>query len=128
MRYEEFDEEPYDDNPPPSGDFVCDCCGMSCRPKLVDEGIGCYEYWGFKGTDVRYEWRSSCCEASLVEGGSKLMRAVNRIAKKCYTLGCGKQILPGERYLERVFKCWRENGPSWFVTERTKYGLGSSRS
>lgn len=55
--YEEYD----------GSDPHCTECGESCTPKQIDEGIGAYEYHGYKGVDVRLVWVSDCCEAE-VEG------------------------------------------------------------
>jgi hypothetical protein len=46
---------------------VCDVCGRSCQLKLVDFGIGPYEFWGAKGTHTDYAWASDCCEAEVHE-------------------------------------------------------------
>lgn len=44
------------------GPFLCLCCGKRCALKVTDEGIGDYEYWGAKGTDVQLVLSSDCCE------------------------------------------------------------------
>ena len=42
---------------------VCSECGSSCLCKALDFGIGGYEYWGSRGTDIQLEAVSDCCEA-----------------------------------------------------------------
>ena len=43
----------------------CSCCGQECEVKVVDNGIGSYEFWGAKGYDSRPEAVSECCEADV---------------------------------------------------------------
>ena len=47
--------------------MTCPACGKETRGEWVDFGIGAYEYWGAPGVDVRMDYVSSCCEASLPE-------------------------------------------------------------
>ena len=46
---------------------ICSECGEECIPKVIDSGIGPYEYWGARGVDVRLEEVSPCCEAEMKE-------------------------------------------------------------
>lgn len=50
---------------------LCTCCGLPAEPKLIDTGIGAYEFWGSKGNDVHTEKVSKCCEAGLVPNTSQ---------------------------------------------------------
>lgn len=43
----------------------CGHCGQPCEVRVVDHGIGAYEYWGGKGTDTRIEAESDCCGAGV---------------------------------------------------------------
>ena len=45
----------------------CEDCGQPCRAKLIDVGIGAYEYWGDKSVDSNKVWASDCCEASVFQ-------------------------------------------------------------
>ena len=54
-------------------DTFCSACRKPCEVKLVDDGIGPYEFWGMKGTDTRMVAVSDCCEYDLMhEDGSPL--------------------------------------------------------
>jgi len=43
----------------------CESCKCTCNPKLVDNGIGMYEYWGSKEVDVQLDVESDCCGAPV---------------------------------------------------------------
>jgi len=47
--------------------FICGECGRECRPVKVEDGIGRYEYWGYRGIDRRYSYVSHCCEAEIFD-------------------------------------------------------------
>ena len=55
-RYSEGDE--------PIG--VCCECGEFCTGRLVDNGIGPYEYGSLVGCDEKWEWVSPCCHAEIL--------------------------------------------------------------
>lgn len=42
---------------------ICSACKEPCTVKIIDNGIGSYEYWGAKGRDIQLEAVSDCCEA-----------------------------------------------------------------
>lgn len=44
----------------------CTECGENCTVIGVDNGIGPYEFWGQKGTDVQIDLVSNCCEAKVI--------------------------------------------------------------
>jgi len=46
---------------------ICESCGNDCIAKVVDNGIGSYEYWGSWGTDVRLAVESNCCDADCID-------------------------------------------------------------
>ena len=50
-----------------SGPFWCCNCNKECDLKVTDEGIGDYEYWGAKGTDVQLVLSSDCCDENYTE-------------------------------------------------------------
>ncbi len=50
-----------------SGPFFCCNCKQECDLKVTDEGIGAYEYWGAKGTDVQLVLSSDCCDDDYTE-------------------------------------------------------------
>lgn len=54
-----------DDDEPVTG--WCECCGEECIAIEVDNGIGAYEYWGFKGVDRRIDIESNCCNAKVLD-------------------------------------------------------------
>lgn len=43
----------------------CTECGEECSIKVIDEGIGSYEFWGARGIHVDKRTVSSCCEAEV---------------------------------------------------------------
>lgn len=45
---------------------TCTACGQPCQVGLVDFGIGSYEFWGHKATDIDIVAVSDCCEAPVV--------------------------------------------------------------
>jgi hypothetical protein len=47
--------------------MTCGKCKKECDPFVIDEGIGAYEYWGFKGYDRRLVLYSACCEAEVLD-------------------------------------------------------------
>ena len=49
------------------GPFWCSCCKQECALHITDEGIGDYEYWGAKGTDVQLVLSSDCCDSDYTE-------------------------------------------------------------
>lgn len=62
-------DELYDDPDDYTGSVTTYCgdCGKECRAVKVDQGIGAYEYWGFKGFHHDWQWVSDCCEAELLD-------------------------------------------------------------
>ena len=48
-------------------DGFCGDCGMPTDGKWEDHGIGPYEYFGARGTQVKWQWGSECCEALVYE-------------------------------------------------------------
>lgn len=52
---------------PANSPFLCTECELPCEAKVMDLGIGAYEYWGEKGVDSRPETVSTCCEARVVK-------------------------------------------------------------
>lgn len=50
MPYDDYD--PYEYEPDPPEKVLCKECDEYVEPYFVDEGIGSYEYWGYKGNDV----------------------------------------------------------------------------
>ena len=47
--------------------MYCGDCGKVCSQKLVDMGIGPYEFWGRPGFDTNKQWVSDCCESTVFE-------------------------------------------------------------
>ena len=47
--------------------FRCTSCGEECGGKYVDNGIGSYEYWGYRGRHVQKDLASDCCEKDVEE-------------------------------------------------------------
>lgn len=43
----------------------CGGCGNPCSTKIIDDGIGGYEFWGSKGYDSQKWVGSDCCEDTL---------------------------------------------------------------
>lgn len=100
---------------PPKG--ICEECGQECLAIRLDDGIGPYEFWGFKGVDHDYYWGSPCCSAKLIEGGNSLLQTRVVKAKKQYK---EENIEEGEQYIKETWRYWRKNGPSWIIIKRKK--------
>jgi hypothetical protein len=47
------------------GTMICTGCDQPCKAKIIDAGIGEYEFWGQKGTDVNKQTVSACCEEAI---------------------------------------------------------------
>lgn len=45
--------------------YICEFCENPCNGIWVDYGIGEYEFWGSKGSDVDVLFVSDCCESPL---------------------------------------------------------------
>jgi hypothetical protein len=45
--------------------IICPLCKKECTPIRIDDGIGPYEWWGFKG--IHHDWRivSDCCHEDV---------------------------------------------------------------
>lgn len=49
--------------------YRCAGCGAEIDPnngRVVDDGIGFFEHFGFVGTDVSLRWASLCCEQDII--------------------------------------------------------------
>lgn len=49
--------------------YRCAGCGKEIDPndgKMVDFGIGEYEFWGTRCIDIRWNYVSPCCEADIL--------------------------------------------------------------
>ena len=62
--------------------FVCSSCGKECNPEVIDFGIGPYECWGARGTDVQEATVSNCCEAAVYAFNSDDLLNFNEIAQE----------------------------------------------
>jgi len=47
--------------------FTCSLCGKKTRPKVIDIGIGMYEYWGARAFHSKLIVVSECCGERLEE-------------------------------------------------------------
>ena len=45
--------------------MICPFCHNECSVIAIDEGIGPYECWGFKGVDTDIVPASDCCHAQI---------------------------------------------------------------
>ena len=61
---------------------ICSDCKEPCEVIIVDSGIGSYEYWGAKGTDVQLEAVSNCCNAPAYIDSSKDFVTVSMIKEE----------------------------------------------
>ena len=50
---------------------ICGACDAPCKVIVADQGIGAYEFWGSKGTDVDLQAVSDCCEYTAYTDSSK---------------------------------------------------------
>jgi hypothetical protein len=46
---------------------TCAVCKNECNAKVVDNGIGSYEYWGIRGFDSQKSIESDCCDAPCID-------------------------------------------------------------
>lgn len=47
--------------------MTCSECEQECRPCVVDDGIGPYDFGGAYGCDTRPRIASDCCEADVLD-------------------------------------------------------------
>jgi len=52
---------------------ICSDCGKESTAKVIDEGIGSYEYWGANYVDHDYVVVSECCEAECSDSSGNLL-------------------------------------------------------
>lgn len=52
-------------------DLICEECGEPCEGSFVDFGIGPGEFWGQKFNDVKMQYVSTCCEATVLLDGQE---------------------------------------------------------
>jgi hypothetical protein len=52
---------------PADSPFLCSDCHEPCEAKIVDLGIGRFEYWGSKEVDSQPTTVSTCCGAQVVK-------------------------------------------------------------
>jgi hypothetical protein len=57
-----------DDNLPEDENY-CSNCLKPCDGVMVDNGIGCYEYWGRKDVDTNWCFESECCGSTVMYNG-----------------------------------------------------------
>lgn len=72
MDTEQQDMEEFDDFHDEYDEFDsvfgwCSECGKECEGKVIDDGIGTYEFWGSKCVDNDYKVVSDCCEGEVLE-------------------------------------------------------------
>lgn len=96
--------------------IICEECHEQCNIKVVDNGFS-FEFGSEVGFHSLKANVSSCCESTYIKGGSKLLRNVVRTARKDHRDG---RIKRGDRYKERVVYSWKQNGPGWLHTTKTK--------
>ena len=46
---------------------TCANCGFECEVRVIDVGVGHYEYWGATGWDSKLVVVSSCCEDDVFD-------------------------------------------------------------
>lgn len=60
-----FCGDPDDDHETITG--WCECCSQECEGIEVDNGVGRYEFWGFKGTHHQIDIESLCCNSRVLD-------------------------------------------------------------
>ena len=87
---------------------ICTACGEECGGKVLDEGIGSYEYWGAKGVHHDYRTVSDCCEEDIAEEGSVVVDETKiHMARKDHLDSKGQVIVhAGHKYRRRYFRSW----------------------
>lgn len=96
---------------------ICSDCGNACTAKMVDMGIGPYEFWGDRGVHTDWQAVSPCCEAEIVEGGESVVRRAVHTARRDHKDG---KIKAGDKYSLTVLRHWRKDGPHWITTNKRK--------
>lgn len=94
---------------------ICESCGEACTARVVDMGIGAYEYWGAREVHHDYQVVSPCCDAEVVKGGETLVRVSEHTARADHKDG---KVKKGDRYKVWVTRHWRSGGPWWITTRK----------
>jgi len=96
---------------------ICEACGEECQEVQIDQGFGPYEYGSIHDIHQDWVWVSPCCEAEVVPGGVKLVREKTHTARRDHKDG---KIKVGDRYEVKVFRHWKEGGPSWITSSKRR--------
>lgn len=89
---------------------ICSECGEACEVGIEDNSFS-HEF----GVEHVYDEVSSCCGATVLEGGVTEVRSAIHYAKRDHKDG---SVKAGEWYVVRVFRHWVKNGPSWITTTK----------
>jgi hypothetical protein len=57
-------------------DPICSECGLASESKEVNEGIGCYEFWGAPGVDNDWVRISECCGAPMAPNSADTVKDI----------------------------------------------------
>lgn len=96
--------------------FICENCNREAEIIQCDFGIGPYEYHGAKCNHKDIQPATACCQAEAFEGRSKIIRNSLHVANKNHN----SSIKKGDKYQLTVTRFWRNNGPSWIVSDKKK--------
>lgn len=68
------------------GVMFCRCseCGEDSVARIVDNGIGEYEYWGAMGRDSQLEVETVCCDAPALDRDSGERLTVRDVEENNY--------------------------------------------
>jgi len=98
---------------------LCSCCGEECETHRADDGIGPYEYWGFRGVNHDYYEASNCCGEHVVEGLPLTnVTRVKRARKDLFSKDGRLQVHAGKRYWEHVVRSLFADGEFMFYIQR----------
>ena len=114
MRHDDdYGHDDHDEGP----EGICSDCGKACHAKMIDFGIGSYEFWGARGVHTDFHPASPCCEVEVVEGGESVVRRAVHVARRDHKDG---KIKAGDKYSLTVYRTWRKDGPHWIHTTKRK--------
>lgn len=59
--------------------YLCNECLQPCETRVVDDGVGYYEFAGQEGYDERLRVVSDCCDAAFEE--PQVRKVVSRLTR-----------------------------------------------
>lgn len=110
-----FKPEEYDlDDVREENTGICGDCHREVVANCYSDGFG-YEYGSIRGFHREICIECPICGGRVYRGGGTLVREATHTARRDHADG---KIKAGDKYQVRVYHCYYENGPGWFMQEK----------